>query len=145
MTLNEAKTAVLALAGASMEISEISELPTGWVFGLRNAETKEEPDTPPLIVYKADGRVDDFFPPDHMAELPYMKQIEGDEVMRAYIPKCELNNANNMQQIIDILDQVPESDLHFQDSGEMTLDEAVQKIRELGEDKIADLIGGDSL
>lgn len=79
MTLNKAKAAVLALVGAGMEISEISELPTGWVFGLRNAETKEEPDTPPLIVYKADGRVDDFFPPDHMAELPYMKQIEGDE------------------------------------------------------------------
>ena len=77
MTLNEAKNAVLALAGAGMEISEINELPTGWVFGLRNAETKEEPDTPPLIVYKADGRVDDFFPPDHMAELPHMKQIEG--------------------------------------------------------------------
>ncbi len=65
--------------------------------------------------------------------------------MKMYIPECELKNADNMQQIIDILDQVPESDLHFQDSGEMTLDEAVQKIRELGEDKIADLIGGDSL
>lgn len=77
VSLNEAKNAVLALAGAGMEISEISELPTGWVFGLRNAETKEEPDTPPLIVYKADGRVADFFPPEHMAELLHMKQIEG--------------------------------------------------------------------
>lgn len=77
VSLNEAKTAVLALAGAGMEISEISELPTGWVFGMRNAETKEEPDTPPLIVYKADGQVADFFPPDHMAELPQLKQIEG--------------------------------------------------------------------
>lgn len=79
MTLNEAKAAVLALAGAGVEISEISELPTGWVFCLRNAETKEEPDTPPLIVYKSDGRVADFFPPEHMAELPQMKLIEGDE------------------------------------------------------------------
>lgn len=74
VSLNEAKAAVLALAGAGMEISE---LPAGWVFGLRNAETKEEPDTPPLIVYKADSRMVDFFLPDHMAELPHMKQIEG--------------------------------------------------------------------
>lgn len=77
MTLNEAKAAVLALAGAGMEISGISELPAGWVFGLRNAETKEEPDTPPLIVYRTDGRVANFFPPEHMAELSQMKQIEG--------------------------------------------------------------------
>lgn len=75
VTLNEAKNAVLALTGAGMEISEISELPTGWVFGLRNTETKEEPDTPPLIVYKTDGRVGDFFPPEHMAELPQMKGL----------------------------------------------------------------------
>lgn len=79
MTLVEAKTAVLALAGVGMEISEISELPTGWIFGMRDAETKEEPDTPPLIVYKEDGQVADFFPPDHMAELPQMKLIEGGE------------------------------------------------------------------
>ena len=79
VTLNEAKNAALALTGAGMEISEISELPTGWVFGLRNTETKEEPDTPPLIVYKTDGRVADFFPPEHMAELPHMKQIEGEK------------------------------------------------------------------
>ncbi len=77
VTLNEAKNAVLTSAGVSMEISEINELPTGWFFGLRNAETKEEPDRPPLIVYKTDGWVDDFFPPEHMAELPHMKQIEG--------------------------------------------------------------------
>ncbi len=77
VSLNEAKNTVLALAGAGMEISEISELPTGWVFGMRNAETKEEPDTLPLIVYKADGKVADFFPPEHMAELPQMKQING--------------------------------------------------------------------
>lgn len=75
VTLCEAKAVVLALAGVGMEISEISELPIGWVFGLRNAETKEEPDTPPLIVYKTDGRVADFFPPDHMAELLHMKGL----------------------------------------------------------------------
>lgn len=79
VTLNEAKNAALALTGAGMEISEISELPTGWVFGLRNTETKEEPDTPPLIVYKSDGRVADFFPPEHMTELPQMKLIEGEK------------------------------------------------------------------
>lgn len=77
MTLDEAKKAALGIAGAGMEISEVNELPTGWVFGLRDAETKEEPDIPPLIVYKADGMVADFFPPDHMDELPHMKRIEG--------------------------------------------------------------------
>ena len=41
-----------------------------------SVQKKEEPDTPPLIVYKADGRVADFFPPGHMAELSHMKQIE---------------------------------------------------------------------
>ena len=46
---------------------------------MQSAETKEEPDTPPLIVYKSDGRVADFFPPEHMTELPQMKLIEGDE------------------------------------------------------------------
>ena len=75
VTLCEAKAVVLALAGVGMEISEISELPIGWVFGLRNAVTKEEPDIPPLIVYKTDGRVADFFPPDHMAELLHMKGL----------------------------------------------------------------------
>lgn len=57
VTLNEAKNTVLLQAGAG----------------------KEEPDTPPLIVYKSDGRVADFFPPEHMTELPQMKLIEGDE------------------------------------------------------------------
>ena len=75
VTLCEAKAVVLALAGVGMEISEISELPIGWGFGLRNAGTKEEPDIPPLIVYKTDGRVADFFPPDHMAELLHMKGL----------------------------------------------------------------------
>lgn len=75
VSLNEAKNTVLLQAGAGMEISEISELPTGWVFGMRNAETKEEPDTPPLIVYKGNGQVADFFPPEHMAELPHMKGL----------------------------------------------------------------------
>ena len=51
--------------------------PSGRVEETQRAETKEEPDTPPLIVYKADGQVADFFPPDHMAELPQLKQIEG--------------------------------------------------------------------
>ena len=140
VSLDEAKTAVLLQAGAGMEISEISELPTGWVFGLRNAETKEEPDTPPLIVYKTDGRVGDFFPPEHMAELSQMKLIEGSKIMRMYIPESELKNADNMQPIMDILEKVPDTDFQCMDNTEMTLDDAVQAIRELGEGKIADLL-----
>ena len=60
--------------------------------------------------------------------------------MRIYIPESELNSADNMQRIMDILDEVPDTDLHF--PGMVTLDDAVQKIRELGEDKIADLLCG---
>ena len=60
--------------------------------------------------------------------------------MRMYIPESELNNADNMQRIMDILDEVPDTDLHF--LGMVTLDFTVQAIRELGEDKIADLLCG---
>lgn len=63
--------------------------------------------------------------------------------MQMYIPEAELKNADNMQRIYDILDKVSDSDLKFLDhreEGEITFDEAVQKIRELGEDKIADFI-----
>ncbi len=63
--------------------------------------------------------------------------------MRMYIPKSELKNADNMQRIVDILEKVPDTDLRW--PGMATLDDAVRKIRELGEDKLADLIGGDSL
>ncbi len=63
--------------------------------------------------------------------------------MRMYIPESELKNAEHMQQIIDILEEVPDTDLRW--PGIVTLDDAVRKIRELGEDKLADLIGGDSL
>ncbi len=59
-------------------------------------------------VYKADGRVADFFPPDHMAELLHMKQIEGGEAMRMCILESE-----HMQQIIDILKEVPDTDLRW--------------------------------
>lgn len=58
--------------------------------------------------------------------------------MRMYIPESELNNTEHMQQIIDILEEVPDTDLRF--PGMVTLGDAVQKIRELGEDKIADLL-----
>ena len=60
--------------------------------------------------------------------------------MRMYIPESELNSADNMQRIVDILDEVPDTDLYF--PGMVTLDDAVQAIRELGEDKIADLLCG---
>lgn len=43
--------------------------------------------------------------------------------MRMYIPESELNNADNMQRIMDILDEVPDTDLHF--LGMVTLDDAV--------------------
>lgn len=55
-----------------------------------------------------------------------------------YIPESELNSADNMQRIKDILEKVPDTDLHF--PGKVTLDDAVQAIRELGEGKIADLL-----
>lgn len=60
--------------------------------------------------------------------------------MRMYIPESELNNADNMQRITDILEKVPDTDMMCMDSEEMTLDDAVQAIRELGENKIADLL-----
>ena len=62
--------------------------------------------------------------------------------MRMYIPESELNNADNMQRIIDILEKVPDTDFQCMDSTEMTLDDAVQAIRELGEGEIADLLCG---
>lgn len=58
--------------------------------------------------------------------------------MRAYIPESELKNAENIHRIVDILEEVPDTDLRW--SGMVTLDDAVQKIRELGEDIIADLL-----
>lgn len=65
--------------------------------------------------------------------------------MRMYIPKSELKNADNMQQIMDILKKVPDTDFQCMDNTEMTLDDAIQAIRALGEEKIADLIGGEPL
>ena len=58
--------------------------------------------------------------------------------MRMYVPESELNNIEHMQQIIDILEEVPDTDLRW--PGMVTLDDAIQKIRELGEGKIADLL-----
>ena len=54
--------------------------------------------------------------------------------MRMYIPESELNNADNMQRIMDILDEVPDTDLHF--PGMVMFDDAIQAIRELGEIKL---------
>ena len=62
--------------------------------------------------------------------------------MRMYIPESELNNADNMQRIKDILEKVPDTDFQCMDNTKMMLDDAVQAIRELGEDKIADLLCG---
>ena len=60
--------------------------------------------------------------------------------MKMYIPESELNNTEHMQQIVDILEEVPDTDLCW--LGMVTLDDVIQKIRELGEDKIADLLCG---
>lgn len=60
--------------------------------------------------------------------------------MRMYVPESELNNTEHMQQILDILEKVSDTDFQCMDSTEVTLDDAVQEIRELGEDKIADLL-----
>ncbi len=60
--------------------------------------------------------------------------------MQVYIIESELRNADNLQRIMDILEKVPDTDFQCMDGAEMTLDDAVQKIRELGEDKIADLL-----
>lgn len=54
--------------------------------------------------------------------------------MRMYIPESELNSADNMQRTMDILDEVPDTDLHF--PGMVMFDDAIQAIRELGEIKL---------
>lgn len=76
ITLEQAKAAALAYVGAGLEISQGHELPDKWIFAVRNAETKEEPDEPPVSVRKEDGQVQDFFPPDHLDELAKMQPIE---------------------------------------------------------------------
>lgn len=63
--------------------------------------------------------------------------------MQIYIPEPLLNNPENLERIYDILDKVPDTDfkcLDYREEGELTLDDAIQAIRELGEDKIADFI-----
>lgn len=76
VTIEQAKKAALDFMGAGLEISEASELPDKWVFSFRNAETKEEPDIAPVFVNKENGVAAEFFPPEHLAELPLMKPIE---------------------------------------------------------------------
>lgn len=76
ITLEEAKVKALEYIGAGLEIAEVNELPDKWVFSFCDAATKEEPDISPVSVDKGDGRVDEFFPPDHMDELANMKPIE---------------------------------------------------------------------
>jgi len=66
--------------------------------------------------------------------IPFKEQLiviayylEGESVPdicdRMYIPESELKNADNMQQIIDILEEVPDTDLRW--PGMVTLDDAV--------------------
>lgn len=79
ITLDEAKKRALDHIGSGLKISGINELPGKWVFGFRNIETDEVPDFPPVYVMKEDGQTGEFFPPEHIAELPQMKLIEGGE------------------------------------------------------------------
>lgn len=58
--------------------------------------------------------------------------------MQIYIPEPLLNNPENLEKIYEILEGVPSSDLMI--PGVPTMDDARHKIRELGEDKIADFI-----
>ena len=57
-----------------------------------------------------------------------------------YIPDEELKDKNNRVKIYDILSQVPDADIRV--TGDMTLEDAVEKIKALGEDEIANLIVG---
>lgn len=76
ITLEQAKKKALAYIGEGLEIAEGNELPDKYVFSVRDAETKEEPDIAPVSVSKEDGTVAEFFPPDHLAEMANMTPIE---------------------------------------------------------------------
>ncbi len=58
--------------------------------------------------------------------------------MQIYIPEPLLNNSENLERVYEILEEVPSSDLVI--PGVPTMDDARQRIRELGEDRIADFI-----
>jgi len=58
--------------------------------------------------------------------------------MMKYIPDDLYANKKNMKNVSEILDSVPETSVHF--LGIKTLEDAVDEIRKLGEDKIADFL-----
>lgn len=58
--------------------------------------------------------------------------------MLAFIPEKALKNKNNMEKIEKILGGIPETDLHT--PGDTMLEDALQKIRDMGEDEIVNLI-----
>ena len=63
----------------SSEVDSIFDIGTSWVIGLRDAVTKEVPDVPPFQVFKEDGKVDVFFPPDHLEELENAIEVSIDD------------------------------------------------------------------
>lgn len=58
--------------------------------------------------------------------------------MLAFVPKKALKNKDNLEKIEKILDGISETDLCT--PGDTTLEEALQKIRDMGEDEIVNLI-----
>lgn len=58
--------------------------------------------------------------------------------MEAYIPNEALKDSGNEEKIRTILEKVPDGDIWIK--GGYTLNDALNEIRALGEDEIADLI-----
>lgn len=60
--------------------------------------------------------------------------------MDIYIPKDALRNKENGDKIRDILNKILDSDLRIE--GIPSIEDAVEEIKKLGEDEIANLITG---
>jgi len=58
--------------------------------------------------------------------------------MMKYIPDDFYVNEKNMKNVFEILDSVPDTCMHF--PGIKTLEDAIDEIRRLGEDKIAEYL-----
>lgn len=58
--------------------------------------------------------------------------------MMVYIPDSLYIDIDNKDDVTEILKSVPETSLHFED--QKTLTDAIEEIRDIGEDKIADFL-----
>lgn len=58
--------------------------------------------------------------------------------MMKYIPDDLFVNGKNKKSVIEILGSVPETSMRFPDT--KTLEDAIDEIRALGEDKVADFL-----